>query len=163
LADLIDSFLGNPALPLTLSIAGEGPQTAELKQRTASDPRIEWVGFFNERSDLGRWASSCHLLVNPRPSGYGNLNNFPSKLFDYMQLGRAVLSSTDATLEHAFGDALIWYDSGKQQALAQALIDISGRSNNDLLKSGEELLEKYSMAYSWTQTIQGLRKWLASV
>jgi glycosyltransferase involved in cell wall biosynthesis len=163
LAELIDAFLGNPALPLTLSIAGEGPQTAELKQRTASDPRIEWVGFFNERSDLGRWASSCHLLVNPRPSGYGNLNNFPSKLFDYMQLGRAVLSSTDSTLEHAFGDALIWYESGKQQALAQALIDVSGRSNNDLLKSGEELLEKYSMAYSWTETIQGLRKWLASV
>jgi hypothetical protein len=80
-----------------------------------------------------------------------------------MQLGRAVLSSTDSTLEHAFGDALIWYESGKQQALAQALIDVSGRSNNDLLKSGEELFKRYSIAYSWTQTIQGLRKWLASL
>jgi len=91
------------------------------------------------------------------------MNNFPSKIFDYMQLGRAVLSSTDSTLEHAFGNALMWYESGNQQALAQALIDVSGRSNNDLLKRGEELLEKYSIAYSWTETIQGLRKWLASV
>lgn len=163
LGDLLAAFQNNPELPLTLSIAGEGVQTAELRQRTASDPRIEWVGFFEKRSDLGRWASSCHVLVNPRPSGYGNTNNFPSKLFDYMQLGRSVLSSTSPTLEHAFGDALIWYDAESPRGLEQTLFDVSEKSAADLMHKGEELRQKYAKAYAWDNTVENLQKWIFSL
>jgi len=163
LGDLLATFQNNPALPLTLSIAGEGIQTPELKERTAADPRIEWVGFFKERSDLGRWASSCHVLVNPRPAGYGNDNNFPSKIFDYMQLGRAVVSSWTPTLEYAFGDNLIWYDAGERGALSQALIDVSAKSATELSKQGVMLREKYSTAYAWDETIKNLKQWLGNI
>jgi glycosyltransferase involved in cell wall biosynthesis len=163
LGDLLAAFQNNPDLPLTLSIAGEGVQTAELRWRTASDPRIEWVGFFEKRSDLGRWASSCHVLVNPRPSGYGNTNNFPSKLFDYMQLGTAVLSSTNPTLEHAFGDALIWYDAESPRGLEQALFEVSERSATDLMQKGDALRQKYTKAYAWDITVGNLRKWIFSL
>lgn len=163
LGDLLAAFQRNPDLALTLSIAGEGVQTPELRRRTASDPRIEWAGFFEKRSDLGRWASSCHVLVNPRPSGYGNTNNFPSKLFDYMQLGRAVVSSTSPTLEHAFGDALIWYDAESPDGLEQALLDISERSAIELMQKGDALREKYAKAYAWENTVGNLRKWIFSL
>jgi glycosyltransferase involved in cell wall biosynthesis len=162
LGELLAAFQNNPSLPLTLSIAGAGIQTAELRERTASDPRIEWVGFFKERSDLGRWASGCHVLVNPRPAGYGNDNNFPSKLFDYMQLGRAVVSSRTPTLEHAFGDTLIWYDAANPNGLAQALIDVSKKNTTDLMQSGAKLRGKYSTAYAWDETIKGLKQWLVT-
>jgi glycosyltransferase involved in cell wall biosynthesis len=163
LRELLAAFQTNPDLPLTLSIAGEGIQTADLKARTASDPRIEWVGFFKERSDLGRWASGCHVLVNPRPAGYGNDNNFPSKLFDFMQLGRAVISSWTPTLDHAFGDSLIWYDAAKPNALAQALTDVSAKSTTELIHQGTMLREKYSTVYAWDETIRGLKHWLGGI
>jgi glycosyltransferase involved in cell wall biosynthesis len=163
LGELLAAFQTNRDLPLALSIAGEGIQTANLKESTAADPRIEWVGFFKERSDLGRWASSCHVLVNPRPAAYGNDNNFPSKLFDYMQLGRAVVSSKTPTLEFAFGDTLIWYDATKPGALAQALIDVSAKSTTELSKQGAMLREKYSTAYAWDETIKGLKQWLGNI
>jgi glycosyltransferase involved in cell wall biosynthesis len=163
IGELLAAFQNNPSLPLILSIAGEGVQTSELRQRTSSDPRIEWVGFFKERSDLGHWASGCHVLVNPRSTGYGNTNNFPSKLFDYMQLGRAVLSSTTPTLQCAFGDALIWYDAGDPQGLSQALVNISAISTADIMQKGEELRKKYSEVYSWNKTVKNLRQWISSL
>jgi glycosyltransferase involved in cell wall biosynthesis len=163
LGELLAAFQTSPDLPLTLSIAGEGIQTAELKERTAADPRIEWVGFFKKRSDLGHWASSCHVLVNPRPAAYGNDNNFPSKLFDYMQLKRAVVSSKTPALEYAFGDTLIWYDAAKPGALAQALIDVSAMCTTELRKRGDMLGEKYSTAYSWDETIKSLKQWLGKI
>jgi glycosyltransferase involved in cell wall biosynthesis len=163
LRELIDAFKNNANLPLTLSIAGEGSQTKELQESTASDPRIQWVGFFNERRDLGQWASSCHVFVNPRPSGYGNENNFPSKVFDYMQLGRCVLSSVTPTLKHAFGDSMIWYDAKHPQALSKALVDISEMSTTDLLRKGEVLREKYSQDYSWSGTVNNLKDWIRNL
>jgi len=163
LGGLLAAFQANQDLPLTLSIAGGGVQTAELRQRTASDPRIEWVGFFRERSDLGRWASSCHVLVNPRSTGYGNPNNFPSKMFDYVQLGRAVLSSRTPTLKHAFGDEVIWYDAGIPDGLARALIDISKENVNDLMQRGDALRRKYADAYGWDKTVGGFQKWVRSL
>ena len=150
-------------MPLILSIAGEGVQTSELRQRTSSDPRIEWVGFFKERSDLGHWASGCHVLVNPRSTGYGNTNNFPSKIFDYVQLGRPVLSSTTPTLKHAFGDAMTWYDAENPHALSQALVGIAQRSVADLLGEGEALRGKYCPIYSWDETVHNLEQWMTKI
>ena len=163
LPELIEAFKNNANLPLTLSIAGEGSKTKELRESTASDPRIQWVGFFNERRDLGQWASSCHVFVNPRPARYGNDNNFPSKVFDYMQLGRCVLSSITPTLKHAFGDSMIWYDAKYPQALSQALVNISQMSTYDLIRQGEDFREKYSQNYSWSETVSDLKEWIRSL
>jgi glycosyltransferase involved in cell wall biosynthesis len=163
LRELLEAFKTKADLPLKLSIAGEGEKTEELRQYAASDPRIEWMGFFNDRADLGRWASSCHVFVNPRPPRYGNDNNFPSKIFDYMQLGRPVLSSTTPTLKHAFGDAMTWYDAENPRALSQALAGIAQRSVADLLGEGEALRGKYCPIYSWGETVHNLEKWMAKI
>jgi hypothetical protein len=102
-------------------------------------------------------------FVNPRPTGFGNTNNFPSKLFDYMQLGRAVLSSTTPTLRHAFGDALIWYDAGNPQGLSQALVGISERSTADIVQKGDEPRDKHSAIYSWNETVKNIQQWIGSL
>lgn len=163
LKDLLDAFLTNPHLKLELSIAGEGPKTGELKQRVLSDSRIEWVGFFNERKDLGRWALSCHVLVNPRPAEYGNDNNFPSKIFDYIQLGRPVLSSVTPTLQHAFGESLMWYDADKPNALSEALERVSRKRVSLLIQDGRNLREKYAKRFSWKEQIGNLKEWMRPV
>jgi len=160
LRDLLDAFVANPQLKLQLSIAGEGPKTGELKQRAASDSRIEWVGFFKERKDLGRWASSCHVLVNPRPAAYGNDNNFPSKIFDYIQLGRPVLSSVTPTLQHAFGESLMWYDADKPNALPEALERVSKIGFPLLIQDGINLRDKYAKRFSWKEQIGNVKDWM---
>lgn len=163
LKDLLDAFLAAPHLKLELSIAGEGPKTVELKGYTRADPRIEWVGFLNERKDLGRWASSCHVLVNPRPAGFGNENNFPSKIFDYVQLGRPVLSSTTPTLQHAFGDSMLWYDADKPNALSEALNLVSEKCIAELMLQGKNLHDTYVQLFSWERRVQGLKQWMQEI
>ena len=163
LRDLIEAFVASPQLKLQLSIAGEGSKTGELKQRAASDSRIEWVGFFKERKDLGRWASSCHVLVNPRPAEYGNDNNFPSKIFDYIQLGRPVLSSVTPTLQHAFGESLMWYDADKPNALSEALERVSQIRVPLLIQDGINLRDKYAKRFSWKEQIGSLKEWVRQI
>lgn len=163
LKDLLAAFAANPELDLVLSIAGDGPKTRELQQCTASDPRIEWVGYLKERRDLGHWASSCHMLVNPRPAGYGNENNFPSKIFDYLQLGRPVLSSITPTLHHAFGDSVMWYDADKPNALPEALLKVSQKSRPMLRQAGANLRDKYTERFSWREQIGSLKEWMAQI
>jgi len=163
LKDLLDAFAANPDLDLVLSIAGEGSKTGDLKQRVASDPRIEWVGFFKERKDLGHWASSCHMLVNPRPAGYGNDNNFPSKVFDYLQLGRPILSSITPTLQHAFGDSVMWYDADRPQALSEALARVSQKSISLLIQDGANLRDEYAQRFSWEEQIGSLKEWMCDI
>lgn len=163
LRDLLDAFAANPGLDLILSIAGEGTKTEALKQRAASDPRIEWVGFLKERKDLGHWASSCHMLVNPRPAGYGNDNNFPSKVFDYLQLGRPIVSSITPTLQHAFGDSVMWYDADKPDALSEALARASQKTISHLIQDGVNLREKYAERFSWKEQIGSLKEWMLQI
>lgn len=163
LRDLLAAFVANPQLNLQLSIAGEGSKTGELKQRAASDSRIEWAGFFKERKDLGHWASGCHVLVNPRPAEYGNDNNFPSKMFDYLQLGRAVLSSTTPTLQHAFGNSVMWYDADRPNALSEALVEVSQKSIPQLMQQGTNFRDKYGQRFSWEKQIGGLKDWMCRI
>jgi hypothetical protein len=163
LKDLLDAFAANPDLDLVLSIAGEGSKTGELRQRVASDPRIEWVSFFKERKDLGHWASSCHMLVNPRPAGYGNDNNFPSKVFDYLQLGRPILSSITPTLQHAFGDSVMWYDADRPQALSEALVRVSQKSISLLIQDGANLRDEYAQRFSWEEQIGSSKEWMCDI
>lgn len=163
LKDLLDAFMAAPHLKLELSIAGAGSKTVELKRYAMADPRIDWVGFLNERKDLGRWASSCHVLVNPRPVGFGNENNFPSKIFDYVQLGRPVLSSITPTLQHAFGDSLMWYDADSPSALSEALRVVSEKNIAKLMLQGENLRDTYAQPFSWERRVQGLRQWIPEI
>jgi hypothetical protein len=163
LRDLLDAFAANPDLDLVLSIAGEGSKTGELRQRVASDPRIEWVSFFKERKDLGHWASGCCVLVNPRPARYGNDNNFPSKMFDYLQLGRAVLSSSTPTLQHAFRDSVMWYDADKSNALSEALVRVSQKSIPQLMQEGTNFRDKHAQRFSWEEQIGSLKEWMRQI
>lgn len=163
LRDLLDAFMAAPHLKLELSIAGEGPKTADLKRYAMADPRIEWVGFFNERKDLGQWASSCHVLVNPRPPGFGNENNFPSKVFDYVQLGRPVLSSITPTLQHAFRDSMMWYDADIPNALSEALRVVSEKNIAELVQQDENLRFKFAQSFSWEERVQGLKQWMQQI
>jgi glycosyltransferase involved in cell wall biosynthesis len=121
------------------------------------------VGFFKERKDLGHWASSCHMLVNPRPAEYGNDNNFPSKIFDYIQLGRPILSSVTPTLQHAFGESLMWYDADKPNALSEVLERVSQIKISLLIQDGINLRDKYAKRFSWKEQIGNLKEWMRQI
>jgi hypothetical protein len=58
---------------------------------------------------------------------------------------------------------LIWYDAANPNGLAQALIDVSAQSTNELMEHGAKLREKYSTAYAWDGTIKGLKQWLGEL
>ena len=103
------------------------------------------------------------MLVNPRPPGFGNENNFPSKVFDYVQLGRPVLSSITPTLQQAFGDSMMWYDADIPNALSEALRVVSEKNIAELLQQGENLRVKFAQSFSWGERVQGLKQWMQQI
>ena len=84
-------------------------------------------------------------------------------MFDYVQLGRAVLSSKTATLDHAFGDSIMWYDAEDLHALPKSLSDISGMSFDHLLAVGERMRLQYSGNYEWNPSVQRLQSWIGNL
>ena len=163
LKQLLEAFLQVKDPKLKLSIAGEGAKTEELKKLSSSDERVEWVGFFKEREDLGHWASQCHVLVNPRPAGYGNENNFPSKMFDYVQFGRPIISSQTETLKHAFGDTPIWYNAQDKMGLVNLLSNIEIMDIEELIKKHSIISKNIIQTYCWTETVKDLKMWIDKV
>jgi hypothetical protein len=84
-------------------------------------------------------------------------------MFDYVQLGRTVLSSKTETLGHAFGDSVIWYDAEAPRALLKSLEDISRMSLDHLFAAGERMCIQHSGNYEWNPSVQRLQSWIGNL
>jgi phosphatidylinositol alpha-mannosyltransferase len=84
---LLEAFSGLPG-DVGLWVGGEGPQTAELRERYASDARIEWLGRI---TDAEREARLRGATVYCSPSVMGE--SFGMVLLEAMAAGTALVAS----------------------------------------------------------------------
>ncbi len=143
LAVLLDA-MGHLPADVHLWVAGEGPETAELRQRSAGDPRIEWLGRISESEKIAR-LGAADVLCAPSLSG----ESFGVVLLEAMAARAAVVASElpgYANVARADRDALL-VPPGDAMALAGALRRVlSDRSLADsLVASGAERAEGFSM------------------
>jgi phosphatidylinositol alpha-mannosyltransferase len=117
LAVLLEAMALLPS-DLRLWIAGDGPQTHELKVRTAGDPRITWLGRVDER-EKARRLRGADVFCAPSLGG----ESFGVVLLEAMAAGVPVVAS-DLTGYRAVArsgvDALL-VAPGDASALAEAL------------------------------------------
>lgn len=128
-----------------LWIAGDGHETAELKQKYAGDSRLEWLGTINESEKVARLQGADVFCA---PSLHGE--SFGIVLLEAMAAGTAVVAGDIpgyANVARQGRDALL-VPAGDTRSLADAirvvLIDTVRREQ--LIESGLKRAEEFSMA-----------------
>lgn len=137
--------MGELPADVRLWVAGDGPETEELRRRVAGDPRIEWLGRLTEAEKVERLRAASVLCA---PSLRGE--SFGVVLLEAMAAGAAVVATSlpgYANVARADRDALLVTpgDVGElAAALRRVLLDRELAAR--LVASGAERAAGFSMA-----------------
>ena len=101
--------------------SGRGPLDATIHQAAEQDSRITHWGFVS-REKYHELLYSATILINPRLSSLPeNRYNFPSKLMEYMAVGRPIISTSTADVAEYYADALVLLDDETPERLAELI------------------------------------------
>ena len=112
---LLDAFGQLPA-STHLWVVGDGPETARLRNRFASDTRVEWLGAIDDEERAACMAGA-DVFVAPSLAG----ESFGVVLLEAMAAGTAVVASDLPGYQLAAGPAARYVPAGDRAALAQSL------------------------------------------
>ena len=125
-------------------IASDGPQTAELKTRFASDSRIEWLGRISDSEKISRMGRASVFCA---PSLHGE--SFGVVLLEAMAAGTPVVASNlDGYRNVATDDeTALLVETGNVAGLASALarVLVDPRLAARLTANGREHAQRFSM------------------
>jgi phosphatidylinositol alpha-mannosyltransferase len=143
LAVLLDAM---PSLPVStrLWVASDGPQTAELMARTASDPRIEWLGRIDDAEKAQRLRGADVFCA---PSLHGE--SFGVVLLEAMAAATPIVATNIPGYARVARDGreALLVPPGDSAALAGALGRVLGEADlaERLSAAGAERAEELSM------------------
>ena len=127
-----------------LWIASDGPETAELKTRFASDSRIEWLGRISDAEKISRMSRASVFCA---PSLHGE--SFGVVLLEAMAAGTPVVASNlDGYRNVATDDeTALLVETGNVASLASALarVLVDPRLAARLTANGREHAQRFSM------------------
>lgn len=159
---LVEAFLAGDNLA-TLEICGYGRLGDALAELGRRDSRLRYHGLLPTPADCLRFGQTCDVLVNPRPPGHGNENNFPSKLFEYALTGRAILTTGFGGMREVLGpDAFYLEETQLASSLAQQLKTLSRTPRTVLREKGRRLQQRITSEYSWSRQVDRMTAFLRS-
>ena len=143
LSILLEAFSKLPP-DVHLWIASDGPQTAELKTRFASDARIEWLGRISDSEKISRMGRASVFCA---PSLHGE--SFGVVLLEAMAAGTPVVASNlDGYRNVATDDeTALLVETGNVASLAAAIarVLVDSRLAARLTANGREHAQRFSM------------------
>ena len=143
LSNLLEALAKLPP-DVRLWIASDGPQTAELKTRFASDTRIDWLGRISDTEKISRMGRASVFCA---PSLHGE--SFGVVLLEAMAAGTPVVASNlDGYRNVATDDeTALLVETGNVASLASALarVLVDSRLAARLTANGREHAQRFSM------------------
>ncbi len=143
LATLLESAQFLPA-DVTIWVAGEGPETAQLLNRFGGDDRIQWLGAISEEEKIRRLAGADVFCV-PATGG----ESFGIVLLEAMAAGTPVVASDIEAFRvvSRTGRDAVLTPPGDAEALAAALNQVLQGVNGvtERIESGRRRVEEFSM------------------
>ena len=143
LSNLLEALAKLPP-DVRLWIASDGPQTAELKTRFASDTRIDWLGRISDAEKISRMGRASVFCA---PSLHGE--SFGVVLLEAMAAGTPVVASNlDGYRNVATDDeTALLVETGNVASLASALarVLVDSRLSARLTANGREHAQRFSM------------------
>lgn len=114
----------------TLTVAGDGPQLAELQGeawRLGLSRRVFFVGFLN-REDLRRLYEQGHFFLHPSAAASDNdIEGIPNSLLEAMATGLVCASTAHAGIPEAMRDGIegVLVPPGDADGLAESLLSVA--------------------------------------
>ena len=143
LSNLLEALAQLPH-DVRLWIASDGPQTAELKTRFASDSRIEWLGRISDSEKISRMSRASVFCA---PSLHGE--SFGVVLLEAMAAGTPVVASNLDGYRNVATDneTALLVETGNVASLASALARVlaDSRLAARLTANGREHAQRFSM------------------
>lgn len=151
LPDLIKVFTATDR-PHRLRICGWGKAESAIGKLCAGDSRLEFLGVLPSPEDCLRFAQGCDVLVNPRPTGRGNENNFPSKIFEYALSARAILTTRLSGVDTVLGrEAFYLNEADFERSLGAMLDEVAMVPREELNRRGQALCAQVISHFNWAR------------
>lgn len=119
--NLVDAF-HESTLSCSLHLYGNGDVIEYIKEISRIDARIEYKGLVSHE-ELLAIERSAKLLINPRPVD-GKLDtryNFPSKLMEYMQAGRPVITTRLRGIPKEYDEYMYFFEGDTKDDIKKGL------------------------------------------
>ena len=131
---ILDTLKLKPDLDIRVIFAGGGIDVPKIVEASKCDKRIEYVGMLN-MEDLFKIYEKADVLLNLRIEEENDMH-FPSKLLEYMSMGKWVLSTPIAHSERDYGQYLDFLYDLTPEALAIKMEEIATHSKEFLYEAG---------------------------
>lgn len=127
-----------------LWITGGGPYEAALKEKVKGNCKVTYYGFLSTREELFKLQAQAAVMVNIRnPEVEAAHYCFPSKLFEYMLLGRPVLSVKLRGIPQEYRKYLFEFDKLEGEQIAKAVEHVlSDENREEIAMAGREFVEE---------------------
>jgi glycosyltransferase involved in cell wall biosynthesis len=147
------------------------PFLLEMYQRyLASDPSLELAVLLSEQKGLSipkgvtvhpavehdaapRFLASCDILVIPRPQNEVNRLSFPSKLIEYMAMGKPVVASRTSDAHRIITDGVdgLLFDPGDMDGFVRAIQRL--KDPVERARIGSAAADTVARAYTWDHQV----------
>jgi glycosyltransferase involved in cell wall biosynthesis len=119
-------------------VSGRGPLDGEVQKAAQHDPRLTFWGFI-PRDQYRDLLSQATVLVNPRLStAPGNRYNFPSKLTEYMAVGKPIISTPTGDVGQQYGHVLMLLNEENPTHLAALIEEVCQMSSAEREQLGQQ-------------------------
>ena len=135
--NLVDAF-EELDTEMELHLYGNGELIEYIKNLEKKDSRIKYKGIVSHEK-LVEIERHSRFLINPRPvSGILDTRyNFPSKLMEYMQSGRPVITTKLYGIPNCYDDKMIFFENDDKLGIKLGLLKMMNYSDDELIFIGD--------------------------
>ena len=145
-----EAMLLNKNPNIKVWFAGKGRELDYVKQLTKEDSRIEYKGMLN-LNQLFELYKKIDVLMNLRVTADDELYLFPSKILEYLTVGKFVLTTSTAHIESEYGKFCSILDDNSPQTLALMMEKITNMSSSELIEKGIKSRKFMIETHTWDQ------------
>jgi len=123
---------------------------------------LESIGPF-PYDQVPSFLADCDVLVIPRPQNRVNYLSFPSKLVEYMAMGKPVVASRTSDVDRVITDGVdgLIYEPGDMDGLVAALLRLRDAKLRERI--GRAAVETVNKKYTWERQVGMIRGLLMSI
>ena len=150
---LIKVFKQSKLKNYELWITGKGELEDEVRQASQENNNIKFEGFVSN-SEFYEILSKADIVINPRNMNFTqNMNNFPSKILEYLASGRVVVSTRFPGYQR-FKNNIFFCDSDVD-SIASTLcrtFELSEKTVSEIFEKNREFVKKFD----WTNQAENI-------
>ena len=128
---LLDAILGFEMGVVRLKLYGLGDQVSRIRELAANDERFQYDGFVSNDKLIPE-LRRADLLINPRPTKEAfSFMSFPSKLIEYLAMGRPVLTTRIVSIPETYCPHFFFIDDESPEGIRAAILALMATSRSD--------------------------------